>query len=152
MLKLTKEVAAKERIVFYCPPYFDKSFLKKAKKDDFLNGWTRCRWLWNIAILGMDGVWACCDIQVGSGDDTGNLSKHKLVNIWNNDWYADMRYRLLTGNPPTECKKCKDSTTKNINQPTAHFMDDALPAAIEYAKDFPEVLKQIQFELECYSE
>jgi len=152
ILKLTKEVAAKENIIFTCPPYFDNSFFEKIRKDDLLQGWKQCRWLWNMAILGMDGVMACCDIQVGSGDETGDLSKHRLINIWNNDWYADMRHRLLSGNPPKECIRCKDSATKNINQPTAHFMDAALSAAIEYANSFPDVLKQIQFELECYDE
>ena len=71
------------------------------------------------------------------------------MDIWNNDWYADKRYRLLTGKPPDYCKICKDPSVKDVNHIGSYFTEDMLPKAIAYAQSLTTIPLQKELELSC---
>lgn len=62
----------------------------------------------------------------------GNLIDNKFMDIWNNDWYSNMRYRLLTGNPPQRCLNCIDTSVKDTNYIGSYFSEEILPYVLDY--------------------
>ena len=113
----------------------------KQENNDQIDPWEICRFLWNHAFLGMDSLTPCTTINKNLEFD-GNIITNRFMDIWNNDWYAEMRYRLLTGDPPDVCKKCKDPSVKDVNSPTSYFTDEVLPYVNEYTKQSLPVKKQ----------
>jgi MoaA/NifB/PqqE/SkfB family radical SAM enzyme len=87
--------------------------------------WKFCRFLWSYAILGIEGIMPCCTIDEIVSD--GDIFNTNFINNWNNDWYATMRYKLLTGEPPEVCINCRDSTCYDVNNPKSFFTTPILP-------------------------
>ncbi|MHC4269184.1 MAG: radical SAM/SPASM domain-containing protein [Planctomycetota bacterium] len=113
------------------PEYFSSDYNCKDNNNENIEAWKKCRFLWNHAILGIEGIQPCSsNIEI---DFDGDIVRNKFVDIWNNDWYADKRYRLLTGTPPVCCKTCKDPSVKDVNNIGSYFTEDNLPDAISYA-------------------
>ncbi|MCP5007464.1 MAG: hypothetical protein GY941_26540 [Planctomycetes bacterium] len=60
------------------------------------------------------------------------------MDIWNNDWYADTRYRLLTGNPP---QYCTDPSVKDPGHIGSYFKEELLPDVFDYDNRNPKLSK-----------
>ncbi len=137
-LQKAEELAKRYKISFIGPVCFSLGSDCNEKRDK-IEAWKWCRFLWNYAILGMDGIIPCsgnCNIQL---DFDGNVVRNKFMDIWNNDWYANMRYRLLTGNPPQYCKNCTDPSVKDPNHIGSYFKEEILPDVSQYIKkDCPQ--------------
>ncbi len=127
------EVLANEyNIKLIIPKYFSSE--SNCNKGNYGDGeaWKNCRFLWNHAILGVEGIEPCGSYK--NMDFDGNIIRNRFMDIWNNDWYTNMRYMLLTGNPPDVCKMCKDPSVKDVNSIESYFSDEFLPEAIDYAQ------------------
>ena len=130
---LEAEVLAKEHTIkLIIPKYFsdESSFDEGSNRNN--EAWKNCRFLWNHAILGVEGIEPCGSFK--NMDFDGNIIRNRFMDIWNNDWYANMRYNLLTGNPPDICKMCKDPSVKDVNNIGSYFTDELIPEAITYAQ------------------
>ncbi len=71
------------------------------------------------------------------------------MDMWNNDWYADKRHRLLTGNPPDYCKVCKDPSVKDVNNIGSYFSDELLPEASAYSQTLTTMPLSEELEVSC---
>ncbi len=129
-------LANENSISFIKPEYFFSESNCNEENSGNIEAWKKCRFLWNYAILGIDGILPCCTID--KTDFDGNVIRNKFMDIWNNDWYANMRYRLLTGNPPQCCINCTDSSSRDVNNMSSYFKEEILPEAIAYAQTMPE--------------
>ncbi|MCP4267818.1 MAG: radical SAM protein [Candidatus Brocadiaceae bacterium] len=127
------EVLAKEyNIKLIIPKYFTAESNCDEGNNEHKEAWKNCRFLWNHAILGIEGIEPCGSYKNMNFD--GNIVRNRFVDIWNNAWYADMRYCLLSGNPPEACKICKDPSVKNVNDIGSYFSDELIPKATAYGK------------------
>lgn len=142
------EVLAKEHnISLIRPECFSSESNCKEKINENIEAWKKCRFLWNHAILMIDGIMPCSsNTEI---DFDGDVVRNKFMDIWNNDWYADKRYRLLTGNPPDFCKICKDPSVKDANNIESYFTEDTLPEAIDYAQYLTTISLSKELELSC---
>lgn len=134
-LQKAKVLAKEYNISLIIPEYFSSESNCIEKNNENIEPWKKCCFLWNQAILGIDGIMPCCTID--KTDFDGNVLRNKFIDMWNNDWYADIRYRLLSGNPPKCCINCKDASGKDVNNMAAHFKEDILPEAMAYAQTLP---------------
>jgi MoaA/NifB/PqqE/SkfB family radical SAM enzyme len=142
------EVLAKEyNISLIIPAYFSSESNCNEKDNGNTEAWKNCRFLWNHAILGIEGIEPCGSYK--KIDFDGNMIRNRFMDIWNNDWYADMRYRLLTGNPPDYCKVCKDPSVKDVNNIGSYFTEEVLHQAAAYTKTLPSVPLSNELELSC---
>ncbi len=142
------EVLAKEyNISLSIPKYFDTESSGEEENHGHKEAWKNCRFLWNHAILGVEGIEPCGAYK--KIDFDGNIIKNRFIDIWNNDWYADKRYMLLTGNPPDICKVCKDPSVKDVNNIESYFLDELLPEAIAYAQSFTTIPLSEGLEVSC---
>ncbi len=129
------EIRAKEYgISLIIPEYFTTESCWPKDNVEHKEAWKKCRFIWNHAILGVEGIEPCGSYN--EIDFDRNIVKNNFMDIWNNDWYADMRYRLLTGNPPDFCKMCKDPSVKDVNHIGSYFSDKLLPEVIDYSRSF----------------
>ncbi len=126
-----QKVARKNHITLILPPYFDKSAQSEKNRVETKDAWRHCRFLWNHAIIGIESLMPCGDIGTEIDFD-GNVFNNRFMDIWNNSWYANARYRLLTGNPPDICKKCSDPSIKDANYIGSYFSDALLPEALSF--------------------
>lgn len=137
ILKRVSSVAQQNNIATILPPLFSDEGSNAGNQTE---AWKICRYIWNHAILGIEALIPCGSI--GSEIDfDGNVINNRFMDIWNNDWYANMRYSLLTGNPPDICKKCKDPSVKDVNSPASYFSDELLPNAFEYSKRSSQIIE-----------
>lgn len=146
VLKEAKKVAEKNNINLLIPPFFSMNSQSEPHKTESVEGWKRCRFLWNHAILSTESFMPCGSLGV-IDDFDGDVTKNKFEDIWNNDWYAHMRYRLLTGNPPEKCINCKDPSVKDVNHIGSYFEEDILIEHSKYSKQFIRSNEQIEFQL-----
>ncbi|KHE91511.1 MAG: radical SAM protein [Candidatus Scalindua rubra] len=142
------EVLAKEYdIKLIIPRYFTAESSCDEGNNGHKEAWKNCRFLWNHAILGVEGIEPCGSYK--NMDFDGNIVRNRFMDIWNNDWYANMRYMLLTGNPPDICKVCKDPSVKDVNNIGSYFTDEFLPEAIAYAQTLETTHLSKDLELSC---
>ncbi len=142
------EVLAKEYgISLIIPNYFTTESCCAEDNVEHEEAWKKCRFLWNHAILGVEGIEPCGSYK--EIDFDGNIVKNNFMDIWNNAWYADMRYRLLTGNPPDFCKMCTDPSNKEVNSVESYFSEDLIPNAIAYAKTLISIHLPDKLEVSC---
>ncbi len=128
-LKKATEVANQNNITLTLPPLFGTYSDQDINRQE---PWKICSWFWNRAVFNIDGVLPCSGgVEI---DFDGNVIENKFTDIWNNDWYADMRRRMIIMDPPEECKNCKDPSSKNINHIGCHFSDDMTSKAVEYSQ------------------
>ena len=129
-LDKAKDIAQRRSISLIAPSPFINCSNGNNTKGDHPEAWRICRFLWNYVIIGMNGKFSCCGGL--DYDFEGDVTKNRFIDIWNNDWFATMRYRLLTGDPPDECKNCRDSCGKDVNNIGSLFSKDMLPEALSY--------------------
>ncbi len=146
-LQKTEILANRYNISLIIPEYFSSESNCKEKNNGNIEPWKKCRFLWDHAILGIEGIEPCSSNK--EVDFDGNVVKNRFIDIWNNDWYADKRYRLLTGNPPDYCKICKDPAVKDANNIGSYFAEEVLHEAAAYAKTLPSVPLSNELELSC---
>jgi len=143
-LKKATEVANQNNITLTLPPLFGTYSDQDINRQE---PWKICSWFWNRAVFNIDGVLPCSGgVKI---DFDGNVIENKFTDIWNNDWYADMRRRIITKDPPEECKNCKDPSSNNINHIGCHFSDDMISKAIEYSQSLTNlsILNEVEGEL-----
>lgn len=114
------------------------------EKRNKTEAWKKCRFLWNHAIVGLRGIEPCSSNKVIDFD--GDVIRNKFTDIWNNDWYADMRYRLLTGTPPQYCKNCTDPSVKDPDHISSYFKEEILSDAFDYVRKNPKLSQKNQLE------
>lgn len=129
------------------PDYFSSETNSDEKNSRKKEAWKKCRFLWNHAILCIDNIMPCS--SNAEIDFDGDIVKNKFMDIWNNGWYADTRYKLLTGHPPDYCKTCKDPSIKEVNEIGSYFTEDILPEAIDYAQSLTTIPFTKELELSC---
>ncbi len=134
-LKRATELADKYKICWIRPEYFSQVSESQEEKNINIEAWKKCRFLWNHAILGIEGLEPCSSINKVNFD--GNTINNKFKDMWNNDWYANMRHRLLTGNPPDDCISCKDPSVKDSNNMKSYFAKEILSEALAYSHTLP---------------
>lgn len=142
-LQKAVELANRHKISLIIPEYFstESNCRDKSNKRE---AWKKCRFLWNHAILEIESIIPCSsNIEI---DFDGNVIRNKFMDIWNNDWYANMRYRLLTGNPPRHCTNCKDPSVKDANHIGSYFEEEIFPDVLDYAKKDPIMSQEIQLD------
>ena len=147
-LNETQQIAKQNGISLVGPECFSDIDNGDKIKCNRVEAWRICRFLWNHAILGIETLMPCS----GAGkeiDFDGNVFRTRFMDIWNNDWYANMRYRLLTGNPPGHCKDCTDPSVKDVNHIGSYFIEDILPEAIAYSQTLPALSFTMEFERKC---
>ena len=129
-LQKAETVANNYKMPLFKPEYFSVESNSDTENDVSPEAWNKCRFLWNHAILGIDGIMPCPS-NTGINFD-GDIVNNNFMDIWNNDWYADTRYKLLTGNPPDYCRTCKDPSVKDVNKIGSYFTEDILPEAVNF--------------------
>ena len=146
-LQNTEILANRYNISLIRPEYFSLESNCKEKTSENVEAWKKCRFLWNHAILGLEGIEPCSSNS--EIDFDGDVIKNKFMDIWNNHWYAEKRYRLLTGNPPDYCKICKDPSARDANNIGSYFREEILPEASAYAQALPSMSLAKELELSC---
>ena len=142
-LKKATEVANQNNIALTLPPSFGINSDQKTTRQE---SWKTCSWFWNHVVFYIDGVIPCSGgVEI---DFDGNVIENRFVDIWNNDWYANMRRRLITMDPPEECINCKNPSVKDINHIGCHFSDDMISKAVDYSQSLPilSILKEVDGE------
>ncbi len=140
-LQKAEILANRYNISLIIPKYFSLELNSKEENNENIEAWRSCRFLWNHAILGIGEIMPCSSNS--KIDFDGNIIRNKFMDIWNNEWYADKRYKLLTGDPPDYCKICKDPSVKDANNIGSYFTENVLPDAISYARtSSPESIKR----------
>lgn len=131
-LTKAKEIAEANSLCMIAPQLFSLSSELDQEALDPTQAWTVCRFLWNQALLGIETIVPCSsNLPI---DFDGNVINNRFMDIWNNDWFAQMRYKLLTGTPPAQCRDCKDPSVKNVNHAGSYFTEDLLPGALATAE------------------
>ncbi len=146
-LQQAEKVADINKMLLIKPEYFSPECNGEEKNNRNPEAWNKCRFLWNYAILGIDGIMPCTS-NTGIDFD-GDIVRNKFLDIWNNDWYADTRYKLLTGNPPDYCYKCKDPSNNDVDDIRSYFTEDILPEAIDYAQSLTSIPLSKELEVSC---
>lgn len=70
-------------------------------------GRERCSWPWTAAYFSYEGyAMPCCMVSTPDRINFGNISEHRIREIWNSDAYENFRERLNEGPPPEVCSSC----------------------------------------------
>lgn len=144
-LQKAEEVAKRDQISLVRPANFSLES-DGGDKRETIESWKACRFLWNYAILGVEGIVPCSGSGELKFDCDGSVIRNKFMDIWNGDWYATMRYKLLTGNPPQYCRNCTDPSVKDPNRIGSYFKEEVLPEVFDYAKKDPTLSQKSEFE------
>ncbi len=144
-LQKTETLAKEYNIALIIPEYFTTETSDEKETNGHKEAWKKCRFLWNYAILGIEGIEPC--MMFKKIDFDGDLVRNKFMDMWNNNWYADKRYRLLTGNPPDICKMCKDPSVKDVNSIGSYFSEELLSEAIVYKQTLTTIPLSNELEL-----
>jgi MoaA/NifB/PqqE/SkfB family radical SAM enzyme len=146
-LQKAEMLASIYKISLIRPESFTLESNTKEKTNENMEAWKKCRFLWNYAILGIDGIMPCPSNE--EIDFDGDIVRNKFMDVWNNDWYANTRYGMLTGNPPDYCKTCKDPSVKDVNDIGSYFTEDIIPEAIDYAQSLTSIPLSKELEVSC---
>jgi MoaA/NifB/PqqE/SkfB family radical SAM enzyme len=141
-LKKATELADMYEICLLKPEYFSAESDYK-ENGNKLEAWRRCRFLWNRAVLGIEGIIPCSGNSFEMDFDR-NVIRNKFMDIWNNDWYANMRSSLLTGNPPEECMNCKDPSVKDVNHIGSYFDEKVAFELLYYVSNESRLSQETQ--------
>ena len=93
------------------------------KQPDSVPAWKTCCLPWDHAILGLKNIMPCNTIQKIEGDE--GYHQRPFINTWNNKWYADTRFGILSGKPREECLECKNPGY-NVDLASSYFSADIL--------------------------
>tara|TARA_A100001037_G_scaffold273984_1_gene271330 strand:+ start:4554 stop:5807 length:1254 start_codon:yes stop_codon:yes gene_type:complete len=81
-----------------------------SNKSKAINSETFCMYPFiHFATTTDGGVRTCC-----RGENIGNIKKDNFKNLWNNEYYKNIRKELLTGNKPEKCFRCWNDEENNI--------------------------------------
>ncbi len=140
MLKQSGELGKKLGLELSLPePYSldSKSCSHKSGDDD---AWKQCRWLWQNALLTLDGLKPCCALSDHDLDFSKDIFRMPFRAVWNNKWYSETRSKFLNGDPPPLCKYCKDPGAKDKDSIMSYFADKMIPELLKYHKQYPGIL------------
>lgn len=73
-------------------------------------------------------------------DDLGNWKTEKFEDVFNNDYYKNLRQSLYKGKKHSNCVSCWVAEEKNSQSPRADIFDDTL----EYISDIETFIKEIK--------
>jgi radical SAM protein with 4Fe4S-binding SPASM domain len=70
-------------------------------------GKKRCDWPWRGSYISYNGkAMPCCMVATPDRIHFGDMTKHGVVNIWNNAAYRRFREQLESDTPPEVCRSC----------------------------------------------
>jgi radical SAM protein with 4Fe4S-binding SPASM domain len=70
-------------------------------------GRKRCDWPWRGSYISYDGkAMPCCMVATPDRINFGDMTEHRVAEVWNNEAYRRFREQLESDTPPEVCRSC----------------------------------------------